>query len=285
MQFGLSTKNLPNHIRGSTKIIALVYIAIYAAVYIWEPFSEPWNTILTNMFLVIAASFAAMLATLIWDRYEPGDLPRGIWLRFAVGLWLWSIAELVWGFLNIAQGEVPEGVADVFWVAAYVFFAAALLQQYRILARPSESELLRLVFFIILALFALYIPLYYYYVSSAGADGWFAPVVNSFYPVADLLLAVIAIWLVRHFGGGAFSRPWMGLLAFSFTDLLYAWMEISGIYSWSVDQANLWSTLFDVAYLGAYIILGLGILSQWVFLKYGMRPAHPESEPVPEPEQ
>jgi hypothetical protein len=71
--------------------------------------------------------------------------------------------------------------------------------------------------------------------------------------------------------GGAFSRPWLGLLAFAFADFLYAWAEISGVYSWGINQANLLSTITDVAYLGAYLILGLGVLSHWVFLRYGLR--------------
>jgi hypothetical protein len=76
--------------------------------------------------------------------------------------------------------------------------------------------------------------------------------------------------------GGALARPWLGLLAFSFADLLYAWIEISGLYSWSVDQANLLSTVTDIVYLGAYLVLGFGVLSQWAFLKYGLRAPTPQ---------
>jgi dipeptidyl aminopeptidase/acylaminoacyl peptidase len=87
----------------------------------------------------------------------------------------------------------------------------------------------------------------------------------------SVLLSVIALWLARNFAGGVFARPWLGLLAFSISDLLYAWLELSGTYAWSVDQGNLLSTISDVAYFGAYLVLGLGVLSQWLFLKYGLR--------------
>src|SRR5512142_1280410 len=110
-----------------------------------------------------------------------------------------------------------------------------------------------------------------YRLLSAGVDRQerLGVAINSFYPVGDLFLALIAVWLIRHFSGGAFARPWLGLLAFCFTDLLYACIVTSGIYTWDMNQTNWWSTLFDNAYLGAYLILGLGILSQWAFLKYG----------------
>ncbi|HMB21328.1 MAG: hypothetical protein ACM33V_01540 [Chloroflexota bacterium] len=277
MQFGLSTREISSHIRGAAKVAVLVYLAIYTAVYIWAPFSEDWNNIVTNLFLVVASSFAAMIATLVWDHFERGEVARGVWFYFAIGLWLWAVAEQIWGFLNIAQGEVPEGVSDIFWVAAYIFFAAALLRQYSILVQPNKQELWKRILLGILLLFVLYIPLFYV-LSSTEADSqdWFGPIVNSFYPVADLLLGGIAIWLVRHFRGGAFSRPWLGLLAFCITDLLYAWIEISGNYAWSVNANDLLTALFDIAYLGAYLILGLGLLSQWVFLKYGMRSSSSE---------
>jgi hypothetical protein len=117
----------------------------------------------------------------------------------------------------------------------------------------------------------IYAVVYWLLITWGGAERGFGAAVNSFYPVADLFLAVIAVWLIRHFRGGVFARPWLGLLAFSFTDLLYAWIEISGIYAWSANNTNFLSALFDIAYVGAYLVLGLGILSQWAFLKYGLR--------------
>ncbi len=123
----------------------------------------------------------------------------------------------------------------------------------------------------ILCLLTLNLLIYRALTSNGQAVGVFDAALNSFYPAADLVLALLALWLVNHFTGGAFSRPWLGLLAFAFADLLYAWIEISGLYSWSVDQSNLLSTAADVVYLGAYLLLGLGILSHWVFLKYGLR--------------
>lgn len=271
MRFGWNAKESSVRIRGLAKIVALLLIVVYAFVYRFEPFSDVWNVILANSLLVIASSLTAVIATMIWSRYEQSDTPRRVWAYFAVGLWLWAAAELTWGYLNVTQGEVPEGISDVFWISAYLFFWQALLIQYRILAHPTKQKLLSYVLVASLFFLTLYLFIYRTLVSGAESPSSFDAAINSFYPAADLLLALVALWLASHFMGGAFSRPWLGLLAFSFADLMYAWLEISGLYSWSVNEANLLSTVSDIVYLAAYLVLGLGIFSQWVFLKYGLR--------------
>jgi hypothetical protein len=253
------------------KIAALLFILVYAVIYWAEPFSAIWNVILTNLFLVIASSLTAFIATLIWALYDQADIPRRVWSNFAIGLWLWAVAELTWGYLNVTQGEVPEGISDIFWIIAYLFFGQALVFQYQLLARPTKQGLVGRILVALLIFLAVYQFIFRTLISDTEAPGSFGAVINSFYPAADLLLALVALWLASHFMGGAFSRPWLGLLAFAFADFLYAWAEISGVYSWGINRANLLSTITDVAYLGAYLVLGLGILSQWVFLKYGLR--------------
>jgi hypothetical protein len=184
---------------------------------------------------------------------------------------LWAFAELIWGYLNVTQGEVPDGIADVFWISGYVFFAQALFAQYRLLAHPNRQEIWRLAITLMFILLVLYLLVYGVLTAGIRKPGDMGTAINSFYPVADLLLALVALWLARRFMGGAFARPWFGLLAFCFADLLFAWIEFSGLYAWSVDQSNILSAITDIVYLAAYLVLGVSILSQWAFLKYGMR--------------
>ena len=271
MRFGWNANETSARMSGAAIVAALIFLTVYTFIYWVEPFSDVWNTTLTNSFLVFAASGTAVLATLIWRRYEPSDAPRRIWIYFTVGLWLWAAAELIWGYLNVTQGEVPEGISDLFWISAYFFFGYALFVQYQILAHPTRRESWRLIFVVLGLLTVLYGIVYGVLTVGIGAPVAFGTAVNAFYPAADFLLALVAFWLARRFMGGAFSRPWFGLLAFSFADLLYAWIELSGLYAWSVNQANALSTLTDVVYLAAYLVLGWCILSQWTFMKYGLR--------------
>jgi hypothetical protein len=271
MQAVWNPKMTSARIRAWAKVGAFLLIALYTWIYLSQPFSDLWNTILTNVFLVIVSSLAALMGTLIWVHYDRTDAPRRIWGSFAIGLWLWAAAELIWGVLNVTQGEVPEGISDVFWIAAYLFFGFALFLQYQLVARPTRGESISRGLTALLMLLAIYLLIYDVLTSGAEPASRFGALVNSFYPAGDFVLALAALWLANHFMGGVFSRPWLGLLAFSFTDLMYAWLEISGLYSWSVKHANPLSTIFDITYLGAYLVLGLGVLSQWTFLRYGLR--------------
>ena len=271
MRFGWNANATSIRMLSGAIVAALLFLMAYTFIFLVEPFTDRWNTILINSFLVFASSGAAAMATLIWRRYDPADAPRRIWIYFAMGLWLWAAAELTWGYLNVTQGEVPEGISDLFWISAYFFFGYALFVQYQILAHPDRRGSWRLVVIAMGLLLALYLIVYSVLTAGIGAPVAFGTTVNAFYPAADLLLALLAFWMARRFRGGAFSRPWFGLLAFSFADLLYAWIELSGLYAWSVNQSNALSTLTDVVYLSAYLVLGWCILSQWVFMKYGLR--------------
>lgn len=271
MQFRWSAQDMAVRVRSGAKVAAIVFVAVYTLIYWVEPFSELWNKISTNMFLVIASSLTASVATLVWLHYDKTDSPRVVWRSFAIGLWLWAVAEFTWGLLNVLYGEVPVGLPDVFWIVSYFFLLHAMMFQYRILATPTKEESRSRALVALLILVVLYLVIYGVLTSEGGSANKWDAAINSFYPAADLLLGLIAFWLARNFMGGAFARPWLGLLAFAIADLMYAWLEISGLYSWSINQANLLSTFTDVAYLGAYLILGLGILSHWVFLKFGLR--------------
>jgi hypothetical protein len=271
MRFGWSSKESSKRVMLAAGIFSLVFTLAYAAIYWFEPFSDFWNNFFSNFFSPVASFIGAVFATLIWAGYEKTDAPRKVWGAFAVGLWLWLAAEISWGYLNMTVGEAPIGIPDVFWIIAYFFLGQALFHQYRIVARPTARELQARMLWVALSLIALTLLVYAVFISGADTPDRLIAAVNSFYPAADLMLAVVAIWLARNFTGGAFSRPWLGLLAFAFADLLYAWLDASGMYAWSLQQGNLLTTVADVAYLAAYLLLGLGVLYQWLFLRYGLR--------------
>ncbi|MDQ2693388.1 MAG: hypothetical protein M3Y68_15230, partial [Chloroflexota bacterium] len=195
---------------------------------------------------------------------------------FAVALWLCFAADVTWGYVYMTAGEGSFWLADAFWILSYGLFGLALVQQFKILHQPSARRLWSWVLVAILCLLAFTLAIYYLVTSQMPFPFSLNAAINSFYPAADFLMAVIALRLIRHFQGGAFSRPWIGLLVFSFSDLLYAFLEASGMYAWSLEQGNLLTTITDVAYLGSYLVLGLGVLSMWLFLRYGLR-MHPDA--------
>src|SRR5512147_3168326 len=141
MRFGWSPKDTSARIRGVAKIAAVLCIAIYVLIYLQEPFPGSWNDILLYVLLVLAAAWAASLATMICLRYEQEETPHRLWRFFAIGVWLWTAAELTYAYWDMTSDSVPKGLQDVFWVAAYIFFAYALFIQYRLLANPHKREM------------------------------------------------------------------------------------------------------------------------------------------------
>ena len=273
MRFGWDAQKASNRLMQLAIFAAIGLIAAYSVIYFIAPFSSFTNNLLADVLTVMASVFSAASATMIWIMYEKTDAPRRIWGYFAFGLWLWVMGEVTWSYWNLTlpDGEVPVGVPDTFWIIAYYFLGQALLSQYQILVRPTRRELTGRVTSSLLFLcvfFALiFSVLKWLDISSSVVD----ILVNAFYPAGDLTLALAAIWLTRNFQGGALGRPWIGLLVFAFSDLMYAWLQLSGAYAWSLDQGNLVSGFSDIVYFSAYLVLGVGSFSQWLFLKYGWR--------------
>jgi hypothetical protein len=250
--------------------VAVLLTAAYVWLYIEQPFSNLWNTILSDSFTAVAAALSAIWATMVWQTYEKDDAPRRIWRWFAIALWLWTIAEIVWGTINsVTLSDVPVGWADIFWIIAYGFFGAALYVQYRILFQFETSAGIRQVAFLVVAVAIGTAILTYVLIQYANKPLGLDPIVNGFYPVGDLVIGLAALRVVHRFRWGALSFAWLGLFVFSLSDFLYAWLTLSGAYAWSVQQGNILSTISDVTYLVAYLIVALGCYAQWLLLHHG----------------
>ena len=273
MRFGWNARKASDRLMQLVVGGAIGLAVVYSVIYFWEPFSPFTNILLADILTVSASVFSAVSASLIWMMYEKTDAPRRVWSYFALGLWIWVIAEIIWSYgnLTLPNGEVPVGVPDVFWILAYYFLGQALLSQYKILVHPVQNELVSRVtkslLFFGVSFVVIFSILEWFALSTSVGD----TMVNAFYPAADLTLALAAIWLTRNFQGGALGRPWIGLLIFTFSDLLYAWLQLSGAYAWSLDRGNWVSGFSDIVYFSAYLVLGIVSFSQWLFLKYGLR--------------
>ena len=68
MRFDWSAKEPSLRIQRAAMITALVLIVFDAAICFKAPFSDLWNEILAKVLLLIAASFAAAVAAMVWAR-------------------------------------------------------------------------------------------------------------------------------------------------------------------------------------------------------------------------
>jgi hypothetical protein len=253
--------------------VAILLLVAYTYIYVVGPFSDVLNAAWIDAFPAIGAALGTLFAVLVWRSYERDDEPRRVWRWFAIALAFFTVAEILWGYLDVSQGyggQVPVGWPDVFWVAAYPCFGVALYFQYHLLLRFATESGLRMValsYVVVLVGTAVLTFLLDHFAMQPFSA---ASTVDAFYPVADLAVGLAALWLVRRFHNGALGFNWLGLFVFAIADSLYAWLSVSGTYdSWSAQPGNLLSTSADVSYLTAYLIVGLGCFTQWLLLRYG----------------
>lgn len=250
-------------------LFAFLFLISVTLLYVFEPFSDFWNDLFSNIAAIFPAGLCAVLASQVLLRYSPSDQPRRVWVHLSIGLWLWTIAEVIWGYYNMMIGEVSINIADLFWVLAYGFFGYAVYIQYQIIFHPDKRLNTIWTMLWIATTFILMLGIAWLLVRFTDESWGFPLLLASFYPAADIAIGLSAIRIVWRFRGGALAYPWIGLSSFSIADTLYAFVEFSGLYAWSVSQGNFWSTTADVSYVAAYLFVALGCYAQLLLLKHG----------------
>lgn len=239
----------------------------YILFYHFSPFEGSFNNLVLNSITSIAALSVAVISTAIFFHYQPQDFPRKIWKSLMLGSWSWFIAEVIWQIYAFIYEEVPvPGIADLGWVLGFIFFTIALYQQYAII-NPSRVDTIR-VFAIGTWLVVMLIPAVILTVLDSFSIGSY---IDFYYPFADLSVGIAGLALILVFNGGALMRPWIGLMVFGASDLLYAWAEKTGIYAWSANNSNILTIVIDSSYLAAYLILAIGFLGHWILITRGLR--------------
>lgn len=249
-------------------VLSAVLVTAYITLYQFTPLEPGLNDIVLNSIITLGAFAAAYMASLIFLRYQAGDQPRRVWSNVMIAGWLWFLGELLWQ-IYAYYGDVPvPSVADACWVGGFVFFTLAFYHQYTIID-PAKKETFR-TYAIAIWLVVLLIPAVFLSVTDSFAVNSY---IEFYYPFADLAVGIAGLALVFVFRGGALMRPWLGLMVFGLSDLLYAWAEKTEMYAASSESGNILSLVIDTSYLAAYLILGFGFLGQWILLRYGWQPS------------
>jgi hypothetical protein len=249
-------------------VAAFLLIAGYVTIYLFSPFSDFWNNFFLSISSVLAALAAAIPTTLVWRSYEPDEMLYKVWLNFAIGLWLWFFAEVVWMYFALAFGEVADfSIADVFWMIAYIFFSLALLRQYRVVFQKINNGrcFFIITWFLVLAATSLSV----YITGNISFGDFLGEFALYFYPFADFAIALFAIVIIYTFRRGTLARPWASLLFFVVSDTVYLWAVVTGLYDWTGTSGDYIRLAADGIYILAYLALAWGIFSQYMVLKFG----------------
>lgn len=251
------------------RLIVLVLFVCATALYIWtyamSPFSETANTYIVDGATMIAAGLAAIILTRIVFFFQPGEPPRLIWSALAGCLWLWAIAEGIWGYLYATVGEVPLfSAADVLWLIGYIALTISLAQQFLLVYQAQKSTVIWAALGVWFAIIATIESILLATHSSTPIEDFF----RYFYVCADIGVGLAALYLVRAFRGRTLAIPWLAISCFVITDILYIRLTENGYYDYVMRGISI-ALLADTLYLAVYLIVAWGAFEQYLLLKQG----------------
>lgn len=216
--------------------------------------------------IVVVAFLGAVLAMMLAQALERGEVLRTMWLMLGMGLILWGGGEAIWAVYDLLLEE-PESVtlADFLWVIGYIPLFIALYLRFRTLrASPERGRIIAVVLIaaLLIALAAIYV---FQPILADEELSSLERIVYILYPVGDLIIGILALLVVFTLSGGALSRPWAliasGFLIVAVADLLYSYAEWQGTYQ-PEGTTNLISGLTDVPYYASYLLIVLGLYMQ-----------------------
>ena len=245
-------------------LVTLCFITIlYAWTYALAPFFETTNALILNGATTFSAFIVAVTLTRITFYFQPGEPPRVIWAAFAICMWLWTIAEGIWGYLYTTVGEVPLfSMADVLWLIGYIALTISLARQFRLVFFSQKYTVAWAAIGVWFAIFVVIETILLTTHSEAPLEDFF----RYFYLFADSTIGLAALYLVYAFRGRALAIPWLTISSFVVTDFLYIHLTETGAYDWVMSGVSM-ALLADTLYVVAYLIVAWGVFEQYLLLR------------------
>ncbi|HWI62599.1 MAG TPA: hypothetical protein VNT75_12210 [Symbiobacteriaceae bacterium] len=252
---------LPLCLVGLLGLIALIFTA---------PEAAPVK-VTANLLQTLGAGLGAAYLFLVVRTFNRDEPVRSGWLRLALGMAANCLGFLIYGVLELSGLEDPfPSVADFFWLITYplaLYGIADLARQYRSSGLPMARPRLAPVIFVA----ALAATVAWLMVPMAANDDvplWHRALLVA-YPVGDVILIGAAAYmaeLMAGFGRGALTWPWIalvaGFLVMASTDLVYALLDLHGLYQTGSPV--------DAGWVLSGVLIGFGGFQQWRIMTRGV---------------
>jgi hypothetical protein len=257
--YALSTEKATHEGRLEPKwfLLPIALVFYVTAIYLIQPFAaEGLGSYVISINNMILAIVGAMLFAMVAHRFgwlssRPGQISAAI----AVGLVAWTFAETTWlAYESVGESPFPS-VADLFYVAGYIAFAVALLLNIRTIRVKFKPQVLgawivlSTISFVVIVFLAI-LPLFQ---GPLGLD----TAVSLVYPLADLVIIILALVIVLKFRSGEIAKPWvllvLGFILQAVGDTWFEYAQNTGTYLLAYHPSD-----FLLA-LGYTIILSSGL--------------------------
>lgn len=206
-----------------------------------------------NVLRPILAAVATGLAIIVVIRQKVRGAFGRSYASLALGLALYFVAEVLWGYYSIGLGiEVPfPSLADAFWLAAYAPFGYGLftLSKMYSYGKHKKNNRVLMITSIGVAVFASYYVAQLILVADiTSAEGTTAMAIGIAYPILDSILIVPALLAVLSAGRGYLtSIPWI-FVSWIFTviaDGIFGFTAVASI----AGDVSIWNLFYNAAYL------------------------------------
>lgn len=237
-------------------ILLLVNVVVYAGRWGGETAMTYFSDILAYVFSLLAAISLYMAV----KSFQEKDFTKRAWATLFAGILIYSTAELIYAILELGyqldMNEVFPTLADYVWTIAYIPLVGGLMMMlsgYKKSGFPMGSPRFYItissaaLLMAVLVIYYVLIPIIIDTDTSSLAKFFYL-----FYPIGDVVVvipAAILMYITSLFGKGILSKPWkylaLGFICFTVADLLYAWLDWSGLYG----SGNFIDLLFNAGYL------------------------------------
>jgi ABC-type branched-subunit amino acid transport system substrate-binding protein len=231
-------------------LVVIISISVTNLIII---FAEPDNKIIYSSWILIINSFIAAVLSIFILLKDKGNKDRDkTIIHLAIGLVFWFIANVIWGYYEIALDVVSPvpSLADFFLLSAYAFLIYRLIVTYNKIDHKVNKKILFLIISFT-ALFLVYIINLTIDVSELSSfRGLMLFVITIAYPVLNSILTVFALLILIELKNDKHHFiPWItelvGLLAIVVGD---SWFAIIVLTSF-VEQLWISSLLLSAHYL------------------------------------
>jgi hypothetical protein len=255
------------------QILFAFLFVVYVTISVFSPLGIYWNNIVVP-FLALGNTLVAFSLT----RRVGGGKNLLLWWGFAIGWALWTISESWWSFVSLPGHELPfPSWVDTTWLLGYLpmYFALWL----RIRSMPKITNSVRRIAVLSLSLVVFGLTLVFVInpiAQNNDPTAIVASALNIFYPLADLVLLLLALWALFSYEQGLYGAPWRwisaGFLFMTVSDLFFSYATTLNLY-YPDGQANLISTLgVDVPYTLGYLFVFVGFLGMRSLIKSHLPP-------------
>jgi len=232
------------------------YVAVLTFVIAAVLYLSGNNTTLIGDVTFIVVSAMAAIGVFEASRFVRLRDERKVWTYLSVGVFLFFIAEVVWGYYELILGiETPSAaMPDVFWLAGNVFLVAALYFKMQNMFMPAKSK------HVLIATIlggGLLLLLMYNFVQTVASDGLtLGTAIDFVYPIFSVIQAVLSLFILLPLLKlpSKLSLPWIaittGFMSFVVYDSVYAITNFLGVYSTG--------DYIDLFYILAYVLLAMG---------------------------